>query len=107
MKAAHAARYALVTLALIWPGAERTMARPLTYRLPVESAVLKKTPGNGYINTSAMCAACHSVDYISAQPRSKGRDFWSTEVNKMIKVYGAPIPERDKESIIDYLARSY
>jgi hypothetical protein len=35
------------------------------------------------------------------------KDFWQAEVTKMIKVYGAPIDERDVSKIVDYLAATY
>ena len=52
---------------------------------------------------------CHSVDYITTQPRGArfGKEFWQAEVTKMIKVYGAPIDERDVSKIVDYLAATY
>jgi hypothetical protein len=36
-----------------------------------------------------------------------GKEFWQAEVTKMIKVYGAPIDERDASKIVDYLAATY
>jgi len=55
------------------------------------------------------CTACHSVDYISTQPRGPKfkKDFWQAEVTKMIKVYGAPIDDADVPKIVDYLAATY
>jgi uncharacterized protein (DUF697 family) len=41
------------------------------------------------------------------QPAKKGHAFWSAEVTKMIKVYGAPIEEADAKAIADYLAATY
>jgi hypothetical protein len=35
------------------------------------------------------------------------KDFWQAEVTKMIKVYGAPIEEKDVPAIVDYLAAAY
>jgi sulfite dehydrogenase (cytochrome) subunit B len=35
------------------------------------------------------------------------RQEWETEVNKMIKAYGAPIQPADAKIIIDYLATNY
>jgi sulfite dehydrogenase (cytochrome) subunit B len=55
------------------------------------------------------CMGCHSVDYITTQPRGPrfGKEFWQAEVTKMIKAYGAPIDERDVGKIVDYLAATY
>lgn len=41
------------------------------------------------------------------QPPKKGQVFWTAEVTKMIKVYGAPIDESDAKAIVDSLAASY
>jgi hypothetical protein len=80
------------------------IAAPLTYELPNETAVLK--PGAG-ADTAAVCGACHSVDYITTQPSKKGKAFWDAEVQKMVKVYKAPIEPADAAAIVDYLAATY
>ena len=45
----------------------------------------------------------------TTQPRGPqfSKEFWQAEVTKMIKVYGAPIDERDVGKIVDYLAATY
>ena len=54
------------------------------------------------------CNACHSLPII---PRINApflnRQGWETEVNKMIKAYGAPIGPDDAKIIVDYLAANY
>ena len=79
-------------------------AGPLTYELPSETAALKPGPG---AETAGVCLACHSADYISTQPANKGKAFWEAEVQKMIKVYKAPINPSDVEEIAGYLAANY
>jgi hypothetical protein len=76
-----------------------------TYLLPEETARLR--PEQNVEIAEVNCAACHSTDYINVQPRGKGRAFWTAEVNKMIKVFGAPIEQQDAAKIIDYLAAAY
>ncbi len=62
--------------------------------------------GDGRPNTEAHCNVCHSTDYITMQPKfSKAQ--WTATVTKMIKVFGAPIPLEDADTIINYLATSY
>jgi hypothetical protein len=80
------------------------IAGPIAYRLPDETAELKPSPGD---ETAQVCRACHSVDYISTQPSKKGKAFWGAEVQKMIKVFKAPIAEADAATITDYLATNY
>ncbi len=62
--------------------------------------------GAGKDKTETLCAICHSVDYITMQPNFP-RAVWTVEVNKMIKVMGAPINEEDAKKIIDYLVANY
>jgi sulfite dehydrogenase (cytochrome) subunit B len=80
------------------------VAAPLTYELPDETADLKPGPG---VETAILCRACHSVDYISTQPSGRGRPFWDAEVQKMVKVFQAPISSGDAAVIVDYLATAY
>lgn len=55
----------------------------------------------------AHCSGCHSVDYIQMNAPFLKRAGWEAEVRKMIKVMGAPIPDADAASIIEYLTRHY
>jgi len=79
-------------------------ANPLTYELPNKTASLKPGPG---VETAEVCLACHSADYITTQPSNKGKVFWAAEVQKMIKLYKAPIDPADAAAIADYLAATY
>ncbi|MCE7796062.1 cytochrome C [Sphingobium sufflavum] len=47
----------------------------------------------------AQCSGCHSLDYLTTQPRGKGAQFWRDSVNKMIAVYGAPIAPADIDAL--------
>jgi mono/diheme cytochrome c family protein len=80
-------------------------AAPRTYELPDEAVALR--PGPGLEVAENNCKACHSADYINFQPPKKGQAFWEAEVQKMIKVYHAPISEADAKIISDYLAKTY
>jgi sulfite dehydrogenase (cytochrome) subunit B len=79
-------------------------ANPIAYQLPEETAAFKPGPG---VESAQVCIACHSADYISTQPPKKGKAFWGAEVQKMIKVYKAPIADADAATITDYLATNY
>jgi hypothetical protein len=72
--------------------------------LPVIQTELK--PGPGLDKVTTLCNICHSVDYITMQPAFP-RATWTAEVNKMIKVMGAPINEEDAKTIINYLGTEY
>jgi sulfite dehydrogenase (cytochrome) subunit B len=81
-----------------------SLAAPIVYQLPDETAQLKPGPG---VDTAIVCQACHSADYITTQPPGEGKPFWQAEVQKMIKVYKAPIAESDAAVIVNYLATTY
>jgi mono/diheme cytochrome c family protein len=83
------------------------VAAPIRYQLPEETARL--APGPGLEATQANCMACHSVDYITTQPRNfpDPTAFWAAEVTKMRRVYGAPIDDSDVQAIVAYLAANY
>jgi mono/diheme cytochrome c family protein len=97
----------IVVAAVISGGILAASAKPISYELPDETAVFK--PGPGIEAAQGNCAACHSADYINAQPRGEKlkREFWQAEVTKMIKVYGAPIDDGDAAKIVDYLTATY
>ena len=66
---------------------------------------LKKAPGSDQVE--ANCQACHSLAYIPMNSPFLNAAGWTAEVNKMIKVMGAPIDDADAKAIIDYLAKNY
>ena len=70
-----------------------------------QTIALKNTTGRDVVE--AMCAGCHSLDYIPLNSPFMNREGWTAEVNKMISAYGAPIPASDASKIIDYLAANY
>jgi cytochrome c5 len=72
--------------------------------LPVIPVQLKAGPGLDKVST--LCNICHSTDYITMQPAFP-RATWTAEVNKMIKVMGAPINEDDAKTIVNYLVAAY
>ena len=88
-------------------GLAAAYANPVGYNLPPEAAAFK--PGAGLDVVQGNCTACHSADYIKTQPRGEKfkKDFWAAEVTKMIKVYGAPIDDKDIGPIVDYLTANY
>jgi hypothetical protein len=62
--------------------------------------------GEGLAETQSFCAMCHSTRYITMQPPLPAAT-WEAEVNKMIKTYGAPIPEASAKKITSYLQAHY
>jgi len=80
-------------------------AAALKIELPADSSSLREGAGSDL--AARQCAACHSADYLAIQPPGKPLAFWKAEVEKMKKVYGAPIPDDQVEPIAQYLTRAY
>ena len=70
-----------------------------------QTVALKNASGREVVE--AMCASCHSLDYIAQNSPFMNRVAWTAEVNKMINAFGAPIPATDAARIIDYLTANY
>ena len=104
MKRTHKTRIAVLASAIVAATAVPA-AMGLKIELPKETATLKA--GSGVDAANAQCLTCHSADYIITQPRDKPFAFWKAEVEKMKKVYGAPIPDDQIDPVADYLTRSY
>ncbi len=54
----------------------------------------------------SFCITCHSQRYVTTQPPLPA-STWESEVDKMIKTYGAPIPDQTAKKIILYLQEHY
>ncbi len=55
----------------------------------------------------ANCSVCHSLDYIQMNSPFLDKKGWEASVNKMIKVFGAPIKQEDIGPIVEYLYKHY
>ena len=73
---------------------------------PFPSLAPELAEGEGQVQTQSFCAACHSTRYITMQPPLPAAT-WDAEVNKMIKTFGAPIPDATAKRIISYLQQHY
>jgi hypothetical protein len=62
--------------------------------------------GDGKLEVQSFCANCHSTRYITMQPPLPGAT-WEAEVSKMMKTYGAPIPDATAKKITAYLRGHY
>ncbi len=81
-------------------------AQRTSIQLPPDNPHAQLKPGPGEEVTSRDCSICHSTDYIVTQPHLDAQR-WAGEVQKMIKVFGAPITPSDAKIISDYLAQKY
>jgi hypothetical protein len=66
---------------------------------------LKPVPGYEAVENN--CAGCHSLDYIQMNAPFLTGTGWDATVQKMIKVFGAPIEQSDTRQIVEYLAKNY
>jgi len=80
------------------------IAETVSIKLPPDSVTLE--PGPGVDQTQTQCRMCHSLDYITMQPRV-GAPQWDGVVTKMMKVFGAPMSEAEAKVISEYLAKHY
>ena len=92
----------------------KTILLSLTFVLAVAAGVvvaqerrleLKDAPGRAQVE--ANCGSCHSLDYVVMNSPFLDRNAWDGSVNKMIKVFGAPINADDAKAIVDYLNTNY
>jgi mono/diheme cytochrome c family protein len=83
-----------------------TSARSETVTITLPPDDIRLAPGPGADAAQTQCAFCHSLDYITTQPRGLATQ-WQGVVTKMIKVYGAPLSDADAKAISAYLATHY
>ncbi|HVZ53304.1 MAG TPA: cytochrome c [Pseudolabrys sp.] len=72
-----------------------------------DEQVIKLKPGAGADKVEANCQACHSLAYVPMNSVFLNAGGWDAEVNKMIKVMGAPIDDEDAKAIKAYLTQHY
>ena len=75
--------------------------------LPPDGVQLKSSSLPGYAKAQAICAACHSAEYMQYQPATAARPYWDAMVKRMKTVFKAPLDDADIPLIVDYLAKTY
>jgi hypothetical protein len=94
------------------PGSIRqTMPPAATASVSYEVAAYTLYPAmlaadDGDQEVASYCNTCHSTRYITMQPPLPA-ETWTAEVNKMMKTYGASIPDDATQKIIHYLQSHY
>lgn len=81
-------------------------ALPLPSRAADEGS-LRLADGTGRERVQAACSMCHSLDYILMNSPFQDRAAWQKTVDKMVKVYGAPLSPAETAQVVDYLAERY
>jgi mono/diheme cytochrome c family protein len=95
---------ATLVAALLLGLAALASAQPVAITLPPDLGQLPPGPGRETIERA--CQTCHSLDYISTQPRG-GEAQWRGVVTKMRTVYGAPLSDEDAAAIVRYLTSQF
>ncbi len=72
--------------------------------LPVAAEQPPEAPGRDAFMGG--CLVCHSYRYVETQPPFPVK-VWTAEVDKMIKVYGAPIAPEAAPRIVEYLVATH
>lgn len=102
----------IVRLIALWAGLIAVFAGtaqgagPVHYRQRADTVPASLSDPAGQV-VVANCTACHSLDYITTQPRGKGGQFWRDEVAKMVNVYKAPIAPADADAVAGVLDRKF
>src|SRR6188474_2483215 len=74
--------------------------RDTEVKLPDAEGTELFTPGAEAFK--ANCITCHSLRYIQMQPDFPEKT-WQKIVDKMVKSFGAPIPDSTSKAIVKYL----
>lgn len=86
--------------------APQSLLQPVSFVMPEETTPPELADADAELVVST-CSACHSLEYITTQPRGMGEKFWHDSVTKMVKVYAAPIEPADADAITAILASRF
>jgi cytochrome c553 len=102
-------KHTLKTIAIVLMLGAETLASAGTksIELPPDGMQLKSSSLPGYAKAQAVCAACHSAEYMQYQPPTAARPYWEAMVKRMKTVFKAPVEDDDIPLIVDYLAKTY
>ncbi|MHB8843837.1 MAG: cytochrome c [Nitrospirota bacterium] len=95
---------AALLAALTMPATAQQKGTVRTIELPSIPVDLAEGPERD--TTSRFCGICHGLEYIPMQPRLSNAQ-WTATVTKMIKTFGAPVPQDAADKIAGYLSTAY
>jgi hypothetical protein len=73
-----------------------------------QERAIELAPGPGREIVEKYCGGvCHSLDYLTANSPVLDRQGWTSEVDKMINVFGVEIKRGETAIVIDYLVKNY
>jgi hypothetical protein len=97
-------RSTLLAVLLVGVASGLAVAETISITLPQDKITLAPGPGADVAQTQ--CAFCHSLEYITMQPKGPVAQ-WQGVVTKMIKMFGAPISDANAKVITEYLSTRY
>ncbi|MBT2132869.1 cytochrome C [Croceibacterium sp. LX-88] len=83
-----------------------TAAQPVTFDFPIGDTPTELADADAEVVVNH-CSSCHSLDYITTQPRGKGAQFWKDAVTKMVNVYKAPLTPEEADAVAAALALKF
>ena len=81
---------------------QKTNIPVLTSAIEIKAYKTVMPHAKGYDVFETYCIACHSLRYIQMQPDLPEKK-WQSIVDKMVKTFGAPIPDSTAAQIVAYL----
>ena len=97
-----------ITIAIAGVGwSNAALAGAKSIELPADGVVLKPSLLPGYAKAQAICAACHSAEYMQYQPATAPRAYWDAMTRRMKAVFKAPVADEDIPLIVEYLVKTY
>jgi hypothetical protein len=91
-------------LASVWMAC---LMESMAWAGPGNTPVATLVRGEGQETVMSYCSICHSNSYIPMNASVLDRSGWEKEIQKMVGAYGAPIPEAQQKTILEYLVRNY
>ncbi|HEX5112887.1 MAG TPA: hypothetical protein VFV79_08575 [Saprospiraceae bacterium] len=105
MKMLLAAIFILIVMACAKPGQEEGLQKYAAKDAVVnmDDYQVNFPEGEGYSEFKSSCITCHSLRYIEMQPNFPEKT-WDEIAKKMVKNFGAPIPDSTLTKVVHYLA---
>ena len=95
----------LMVIACANSGQEETMQKytAIDTVVNIDDYQVNFPEGEGYSEFKSSCITCHSLRYIEMQPNFPEKT-WDAIAKKMVKNFGAPIPDSTLTKVVHYLA---
>ena len=96
--------FLLASSTTLWLSCTETSHKKESPVVDIEDYKVNMPDLEGYAEFKAACITCHSLRYIEMQPDFPQKT-WENIVNKMVKNFGAVIPDSTSKKIVTYLTQ--